>query len=444
MQSEKLKVKDLNKKFFAYVTQNILGTMSITIYILADALFVSLAVGSNGLAALNLILPVFALIFAIGEMLGIGSAIQFSINKGVNKNEKAYLMNAVEWGVIFGMMIAVAGAMIPEKIIAILGGNNDIIQIGVTYTRICMIFAPFFILTRILNAFVRNDGSPSIAMAGTVISSLFNIVFDYIFIFVCGWGMKGAALATAFSPIIGISICMLHWIMKRNTIKFGWHKPSVSLLIKSVRTGISAFVGEISQGIVTLIFNMLILRFAGNVGVAAYGIIANVSMLAFSVLNGIAQGSQPLVSSYYGKNDVSQLYKVRKLTLLTSGIASIAIFIVIVLFAEPIVSIFNSENNADLMSYAMRGMYLYFIGILVAGYNISATSILSAVESVKYAFWASISRGLLAVIICALVLSALLGIDGVWLSFLATEVITAFITFTGLKKLKIEKEVYRA
>ena len=215
-------------KFAKYVFQSVLAMIGLSLYILADTFFISKAVGSDGITALNLALPIYGIIFAIGSMIGVGSAIRFSIEKDREKdNDNNYFFNALLWGTVIGIIFSVIGLVFPDKVISIMGGDDIIIKTGISYFRIFMSFAPFFIWNYICNAFVRNDGNPSVSMAATLLSSLFNIVFDYVLMFPLGMGMAGAALATAFSPIVGIMICMIHFKSKKNSVRFKISKPSI-------------------------------------------------------------------------------------------------------------------------------------------------------------------------------------------------------------------------
>ena len=140
-------------------------------------------------------------------------------------------------------------------------------------------------------------------MAATLLSSLFNIVFDYVFMFPMHMGMRGAALATGVSPIISIGICMIHYLSKKNTIVFKWHLPSFKLLASAAGLGVVAFVGEIANSITTLVFNFILLALSGNNAVAAYGVIANIALVGTAIFNGVSQGLQPLASTSYGHGD---------------------------------------------------------------------------------------------------------------------------------------------
>lgn len=423
------------KLFIKYVSQNVLGMLGISVYILADTFFISLAEGADGITALNLVLPVYSLIFAIGAMIGVGSAIRFKVLRARrDKDAELYFSNALLWALIIGILFILIGIFMPERVVALLGGDDRIVAVGKEYTAIFMTFAPFFMWNHICNAFVRNDGAPSVAMAATLCSSLFNVIFDYVLMFPLKMGMRGAALATALSPVLGVAICCIHLLSKKSTITVRRTMPSAKRLLAACQLGISAFVGEISSGVTTVVFNMIILRIVGNIGVAAYGVVANTSLVAAAVFNGVSQGSQPLLSDYYGRGQRESVRKVVRLGIGTALALAILIFVVVCVLAEPITAVFNHEKNAALTLYAVTGLRLYFAGFLFAGFNIVGTGILSAVESARWAFVSSVSRGFVSIIVCAFVLSSVLGMNGVWLAFPAAELITAVMVLAAFRR----------
>lgn len=249
-----------------------------------------------------------------------------------------------------------------------MGGDAEIVALGVGYARIFLLFTPFFMCNYIVSAFVRNDGDPSLAMVATLCGSLFNVVFDYIFMFPMGLGLPGAALATAVSPVLSIAICSRHFFKRAAPSALCGSCPR-QLLAQSCQLGVSGFVGEMSSGVTTTVFNLLLLRLAGNVAVAAYGVVANYALVATAIFNGVAQGAQPLVSRCYGKNDAAGA---RKLLLLGSGTAlalAAALYAVLFGFTGPIVAVFNSENSALMAQYAFSGMRIYFLGYFFAGFT---------------------------------------------------------------------------
>lgn len=427
--------QSIEKKFVSYVSRNIWGMIGISAYILADTFFISMAEGANGITALNLVLPLYSLIFGIGSMIGVGSATRFNILKTrKDKSCDDYFSNALMFAVLLSSVFMVVGAFFPGWLIEVLGGDRQIVAIGTPYTRIFMLFAPFFMANYICNAFVRNDGNPSLAMKATLLSSLFNIVMDYILMFPLGLGMTGAALATVFSPIVGILICCKHFFSKENSVRFLWKKPSVSKLFQSCQLGTAALIGEISSGVTTAIFNFLILSLAGKDGVAAYGIVANTAIVATSIFNGISFGAQPILSESYGKGETQSVKKLLRLAIGCALICSIGILLLTNLGTETIVSFFNSENNPVMENYALTGVRLYFIGFLFAGFNIVGTGYLSATENAGWAFITSLLRGIGAIAFCAFVLAHFFGMTGIWLAFPAAEGITAIVMMIAIRR----------
>lgn len=414
--------------FAKYVSQNILGMIGVSAYVLADTFFISLAEGADGITALNLVLPLYSLIFAIGSMIGVGSATRFKIYQARGDKEAGfYFTNSILFAFIFGLLFSLAGLFVPGAIVRLLGGTDEIVAIGIPYTRIFLLFAPFFMMNYICNAFVRNDGNPSLAMAATFSSSIFNIIMDYVLMFPLKMGMAGAALATAFSPIVGISICCIHLFSGKSSVHLQRQYPSLRRLGRACQLGVAAFMGEISSGVTTMVFNFLILGLAGNTGIAAYGVVANVAIVGTAVFNGISQGSQPLLSDYYGRNDGRSVRKILRLSMITGITAAALIILFTNLVPEQIVAAFNSENNAEMASYAVFGVRLYFTGFLFAGFNIIGTGFLSATESAAWAFLTSVLRGFVAISLCAVILAALFGMTGVWLAFPVAELLTTLL-----------------
>ena len=412
------------KQFTKYVLQSVAGMVGISVYILADTFFISLHSGANGLAVLNLILPVFGLIYAIGAMIGIGSATRYRISKAKGEPVDFYFTQSVLFSVLCSIPFILIGIFLPENLLQLLGGDATLTALGRDYLRIILIASPFFMTNYTFTAFTRNDHAPATAMFGSVAGSLFNIVFDYVFMFPIGLGMTGAALATAVCPAVTMSICCTHLFGKNNHVEFRFRRLSLRHLFSCCQLGISAFVGEISSAVTTIVFNMLILSIAGNIGVAAYGVIANISIVAMSIFNGLAQGAQPLISECYGKGDTAHVKKLLKWSLLTCLATEIIIVGAIFLATNPLISLFNSEQSAELARYADDGIRLYFLGYLVAGINIVLVAYFSAVDKPKPAITGSLLRGVVAIIFFAILLSALFGMTGIWLSFPCAEVLT--------------------
>ena len=426
---------NLTKQFFKYVSQNIFGLLGTSCYILADTYFIAQAAGTDGVTLLNLCLPIYNLIFAFGSMIGLGAATRYAILRAQgDARAQCYFSNAIFSVCILAVPFMLVGIFRPDGLLRLMGGDADIVALGMNYARIFLMFTPFFMCNYVVASFVRNDGDPSLAMVATLSGSLFNVVFDYIFIFPMGLGLPGAALATAISPILSIAVCSAHFIKKSNTITFVRKAPSVRLLAQSCQLGISGFVGELSSGVTTTVFNFLLLRLAGNVAVAAYGVVANFALVATAIFNGVAQGAQPLVSQCYGKNEMAGA---RKLLLLGCGTAlglAALLYGVVFGYTDALTALFNSENSALMAAFAHSGMRIYFVGYFFAGCNIVAAGYLGAVNRPAEASITSLCRGMVAIVVCSLVLSALFGMNGVWAAFPVSEAITLALTVFLLKR----------
>ncbi len=415
------------KKFLKYELQSVAGMVGISVYILADTFFISVYAGADGLAMLNLVLPVYGVIYAIGSMIGIGSATRYGINRAKGEDTGDYFLQSVFWCIFFSIPFMLTGFLAPQKFLGLLGADAKLAALGKSYLRIILTASPLFMANYTFTAFARNDQATSVAMTASIAGSLFNIVFDYILMFPCGLGLAGAALATAVCPAVTMSICGVHYLGRKNTVGFHWKRPCFLHLISCCKLGISAFVGEISSAVITIVFNMLILGIAGNTGVAAYGVIANMSAVAMSIFNGLAQGVQPLISENYGKNHFDRAKKLLKMGLCASLVMELAIVSGVWAKTDALIAVFNSEHNTALLSYAHVGLRLYFLGFLFAGINIMLVAYFSAVDNAKTAIAGSVSRGAVAIVVCAVLFAKLFGLNGVWISFLGSEMITCLL-----------------
>lgn len=425
----------IEKQLRKYILPNILAMTGTSCYVLADTFFIAAAEGSNGITALNLVLPLYGLIYAIGSMIGIGSATRYSLDKSLGaENYDRYFSNAILWTIFISIPFILAGLFCPEKILTLMGADRTILATGHTYIRIVLFFTPFFMLNYTFTAFVRNDGSPSIAMTATLCSGIFNIIFDYLFMFPMNMGMAGAALATGISPIVSSSICMVHYLSERNSVTFVIRIPSLKKLLRSCGLGVAAFVGELSNSITTLVFNYILLQLTGNVAVAAYGVIANISLVGAALCNGVAQGLQPLVSEFHGIADNDAEKRIYRHSLLIVSIIVLLLVTLVLLFSDFLTEVFNSEHSEELARYAASGMRIYFTGFLFAGINIVTAGFYSATGKGRESSVIAVSRGVISIVIFAFLLSRLLGITGVWMAFPASELFTFLLSILILSR----------
>ncbi|MBM6695086.1 MATE family efflux transporter [Pseudoflavonifractor capillosus] len=418
----------MEKQLRRYLLPNILAMIGTSCYILADTFFISLSQGPNGITALNLVLPLYGLIFALGSMIGIGSATRYALGKGSNAPDyHLYFSNSIAWTLLVGAVFVALGVAVPDGVLRLMGADDTILQVGHNYIRIVLCFAPLFMLNFTCTAFVRNDGAPRIAMAATLLSGLFNILFDYLLMFPLGLGMTGAALATGFSPVVSMSICLLHYLSPRNTIRLIPTLPSLRRLLSACQLGVVAFVGEMSSGVTTMVFNFILLHLAGNAAVAAYGIVANIALVGVALFNGISQGLQPLASACHGSGDTQGQSRIYRHSMFIGLCVSAVVVAVVVTFAGTLVAVFNSQHSAQLADYAIPGLRLYFLGFLFAGANIVKSGFYSATGRGRESSILALCRGVVAIVAFAFLLSHLFGITGVWLAFPAAELFTLLL-----------------
>lgn len=417
------------REFSRYTFLSVCGTLGVSCYILADTFFVSKGLGTSGLAALNLAIPVYNFIHGTGLMIGMGGATKFSVCKS-QKNQllvnKVYT-NSIYLAVLFSVIFILFGFFCSRQLALALGADIAVLQMTVTYLRCLLLFAPAFILNDVLLCFVRNDANPQLAMCAMLIGSFSNVILDYIFIFSLHMGIFGAVFATGISPVISILMMVPHWKKNKNSFYFVKTGICMKIIRCNLSLGFPSLIAQISSGIVMITFNAIILKLRGNTGIAAYGIIANISLVVIAIFTGISQGTQPLVSRFYGERNRKQIQAVLRYAMFTSFVLSIILYYLIFVFAQPIVTIFNSECSAALQTIAVPGLKLYFISTPFVGYNIVLATFFTSIERAVPAHILSVLRGLVFVIPAAFFLSFLWGTAGVWLSYPATEFLAALL-----------------
>lgn len=413
--------KNMLTLFAKYVTANVLGMIGLSCYILADTFFIARGVGPDGLTALNLAIPIYSIVHGSGLMFGMGGATRYSLSTDNDSRKKTVFTQAFYMIMILSLLLVVSGLFFSEQIASFLGADENVLIMTSTYLKVILIFAPMFMLNNLVLCFVRNDGEPRLAMGGMLLGSFSNIILDYIFVFPLDLGIFGAALATGIAPIISLLVMSMHFIKKKNGFWFTNTAFHIKSIIDIGFLGLSSLITELSSGIVIVVFNILILKLEGNLGVAAYSIIANLSLVVISIFTGIAQGVQPILSDSYGRGNVSDAKKVLSFSLITSLILACIIYIGACIFAHPIVGLFNKDSNVWLANIAVYGIYIYFTAFFFVGINIILSMFFSSIEKPKESFLISILRGFIAIIPIAILLSNLFGMTGVWLALPITE-----------------------
>lgn len=429
---------DIKKLFMKFLIPSISGSVMVSMYILFDTIFVGRGVGSEGLAALNISIPIYNVLFASGLLMGVGGATALSISLGQKKFDKLNDIFTYSVGIAFliGTLITIFGTIFIDELCYFLGANIENFYLVKEYLQVVILFSISFIMVNTLSVFIRADKAPKLAMWATIIGSVTNIVLDAVFIFSFGLGMRGAALATVASSVLSLSLLVYYHFIRGNT-KLRIIKPSFSfeLLKRITLNGVPSFIIEISSGIVIFAFNSVLDSIIGTIGISAYSIIANISLICVAIFTGVAQAIQPIISINYGAQKLDRVNKVVRLGLSFAGVFGIVFFAVGVLFPRPIVSLFNTDSR-ELMRITVRGINIYFIGFIIMGLNIVFGAFCQAIEYSMFSMVISISRGVGFILLGLLVLPGILSVDGVWATVPFAEVITLIIVIIGFSRIK--------
>ncbi|MGN0641514.1 MAG: MATE family efflux transporter [Huintestinicola sp.] len=423
--------KGLLAKTMHLILTNVGGMVGLSIYILVDTMFVANGIGENGLAALNLAIPVYKIVYAIGLLIGVGGATVYQIKRSCGKQaegDKAY--TASIWlGGFFGVISLLSGFFLTEPICSAMADSEILAQMSAEYVRVLFFFGWAFIFNNIFMNFLRNDGAPNFAMAMMALGSVLNIVLDYIFIYPLKWGMFGAIFASGLAQTVSVAAEIVFMLAKKRGFSFVRCRASFRELAAVISPGWAAFLNEALSGTVVMLFNFMVMKHAGSDGIIAYGVITNLAIMVNSVLTGIAQGVQPVISECCGKGSTSDMVKVRRLGLTVSIISGIIMYLLFNIFARQLTMIFISSSTESLISMTAEAVRVYFVGYIFAALGIYISAYFSAAEEPVKGLVLSLTRGAAAVIPALFIMAAVWGINGVWASFPAAEFITAAVAF---------------
>lgn len=414
--------------FIRYFIPSISSSLTLSLCILFDTIFIGRGIGSKGLAALNIALPIFNIFIASGLLLGIGGAIAFSIDLGGKKVERArsIFTYSMILAIMIGAFYSLVGLFLVEEIAYLLGASYENIELITGYLGAVMPFGLFYVVNNTLVAFLRNDRAPKLAMTGMMVGNMLNIFLDALFIFKFDWGMKGAALATGLSTLLMTGIFCFHFANPYCNLVFEKTPMRIDIIKRITKNGFSSSIIELSSGLVIFCFNRVLLKVEGVAGVAAYGIIANISLICMAIFIGTSQAVQPIISFSYGAGKIERVLKTIKLGLYTVTGLGIVFWATGILFPQWIVSWFTKE--IALMELTVRGILIYFTAFLIMGVNTMFISFFQAIEKPIYATSLSFSRGFVLIILGLALLPLLFSTDGVWLTVPLSELIIFVIS----------------
>lgn len=408
------------------------GMLFSALFVITDGIFVGKGIGSDALAAVNIMAPIWLFATGIGLMFGIGASVVASIHLSQQKI-KAARINITQSIVISSLILVLAALLIcsfAPQTIHLLGGSDRLLPLATEYTLWIM---PFFVFMALLNSgmfFIRLDGSPNFAMVCNILASLLNIILDYLFIFVFGWGMKGAALATGIGTTIGALTIIGYLLRPQCKLRLYPVKISLNSLQLTCRNvgymcklGSSAFLGEISIACSMFVGNQVFMHYLKEDGVAAYGISCYLSPVIFIVYSAISQSAQPIISYNYGANETSRVRHAFLLSLKTAIGCGIVFSLLIFFFSPLLVSLFTDPSYPT-YTIAIKGLPLYALGFVCFAINIVCIGYLQSVERARDASMTTLLRGFLLMPLCLIVLPLFMGDTGIWLATPLAELLT--------------------
>ena len=415
--------------FARYCSLNVLGMLALSCYILADTFFVAQALGSDGLAALNLAIPIYSFIHGSGLMLGMGGATRYSILRSQGRLAEgcAAFTHVLALAGGLAVLFLSLGLFFSRPLALLLGAEGAVLEMTRTYIRVLLLFSPAFLLNDLLLCFVRNDGAPQRSMAAMVTGSLSNILLDYLFMVPLNMGIFGAVFATGLAPLISMAVLSPFFLKGRNAFRPVPCRPSRALLGLCAAAGLPSLVAEMSSGVVMMVFNGVLLTLTGSTGVAAYGVVANLSLVVLAIYTGVAQGVQPLLSRYCGTGDRLHIRTTLGYAAATVLLLSAALCLATALGAQGVTALFNREGDPTLQAMAVQGMRLYFIGCPWAGLNILMAIYFTSTNIPRPAHLISLLRGFFLILPLAVLLPQVWGSTGLWLAFPMAEGLTALV-----------------
>ena len=449
MFTSELTTKSVNKVYLKYLIPTLLGMLSNSIYCIVDIYFVSAGSGSQGLAAMNICMPVFTILSCVGLLFGVGGATIMSISQGsgdMNTRNKAFSVS-VFMMLIVGLMFSVFGLLFRREFSYLLGSDDQLLPLVLEYLTPVMCSALPFVLMYSLSVLLRADNNPKLAMAALMVGNISNIILDYVFVSVFHMGIFGASVVTSIAPVLSLIAASFHFILRKNTVHFKLKSFDPKVIGRILSVGIGSGIMELSAGAIIFMFNSAILNLGGEVYLAAYAVITNIAYVFKGLLNGFAQAAQPLISTNFGSGIIKRCSKSLRVCLIYSSVFCIVCYGIITVVPEFIVSFF-SNGDTNMEAIASKGMIMYFSSLLFTGINTMLMYFFQSIEQGRKSLFLAVCKGFLFVTLGLWILTSLMGVEGVWYAVLFGEVLTFIIALPmvlrSVKKLKTVTEMKAA
>lgn len=403
----------------------------LSVYSVVDGLFVSNFVGSDAVAAINYIFPVFMVFGSIGFMLGAGGSALVSKTLGEGDKEKAneYFSMLVYVTAGIGVVIALTGQFAVPEIAKLFGAEGVIYDYCVLYGRVLLSAQPFFILQNIFQSFFVTAEKPRLGLIVTAVAGGINIILDAVFVAGFKWGLAGAAAATVAGQVFGGVFPLVYFLRRNNSLlKLGKTRIHFKELLKSCTNGSSEFLSNVSSAVVIILYNYQVSKLVGDDGVAAYGAIGYVMMIFFSIFMGYAVGCAPLIAFNFGAKNNEELRNLFKKSLIIMAFSGLLMTGLSEALASPIIMLFGFDG--ELFEMTLRGFRIYSVAFMITGFSVFGSSLFTALNNGLVSAVISFLRTLVFQIAAVMVCPIFMGLDGVWSATCFAEILALAVTVT--------------
>lgn len=430
------------KKLFRFTLPSIAMMIFTSIYGVVDGLFVSNIVGKAEFTAVNFIMPALMITGSLGFMFGAGGSALVSKTLGEGKREKANslfsLLVYVSAGL--GIVLAIAGYALMPAIAGLLGADGKLLENCVLYGRIVVLAMPVFMLQMEFQSLFITAEKPKLGLAVTVASGVLNMILDALFMWAFNWGIAGAALATALSQMIGGLVPVIYFLRPNTSLlRLGRAEFDLRAVGKACSNGSSEFVSQASMSVVNMLYNARLKQFAGDDGVAAYGVMMYVNMIFLAIFIGYSVGTAPIIGFNFGAKNTAELKSLRKKSFTIIGCTSLVMLAASQALAAPLSSIFVGYDK-ELFDLTVHGFRIFSFMFLFAGVSIFGSSMFTALNNGLISALISFLRTLVFQIAAVLLLPIIFKVDGIWASVVVAELMSFIITivFVIAKKRKYQ------
>lgn len=418
------------KRLLRYTFPSIIMLIFTSIYGVVDGFFVSNFVGKTPFAAVNFIMPLLTILGCIGFMFGAGGSALIAKTLGEGKSQKAseQFTLIVRASALCGLLLAVGGFTLLRPIARLMGAEGQLLEDSILYGRIILPALPFFILQYEFQSFFSTAGKPRLGLGVTVAAGVTNMVLDALFVAVFSWGLVGAAAATALSQFVGGAVPLIYFGRRNSSLlRFVRCKYDGNALLKTCTNGASELMSNISMSIVGMLYNLQLMKYAGNDGIAAYGVLMYVSMVFQAIFIGYSVGTAPIIGYHYGAQNHGELKSLLKKSCILVGMFSLLMFLAGEALARPLSMLF-AGYDAGLLEMTIRAFTIFSFSFLFSGFAIMGSSFFTALNDGLTSALIAFLRTLVFQIAAVCILPLFWGLDGIWFSIIVAEVMAVLVT----------------